>query len=150
MGYRETTNYLGGCEGQPGNPYALNHGAQFAPLVDRLIGTAFRTVKYVADNLEVIKYVAFNMEAIVQVAQQFQINNPQILASAEAATNAANLAATNAANMAAAAQSAATQAQLNVWINAWMSSLPVWSGTGPLPVNTGGWFMNNGKPEQAQ
>lgn len=143
MSYRQTTDY--GLD-----PYTRCDSPQFTGVVDRLIGSAFPIVKRVCDHLEVIKYVAFNMEAIVLTAQQFQINNPQVLAATVLAETAATAAITNAATIAAAAQAAATQTQLNAWINAWMSSLPVWSGTGPLPVNTGGWFLNNGKPEQAQ
>ena len=143
MSFRQTTDY--GLD-----PFARCDGPQFTGVVDRLIGNAFPIVKRVHDHLEVIKYVAFNLEAIILTAQQFQINNPQVLAATILSETAAATAVTNAATVAAAAQAAATQTQLNAWINAWMSSLPVWSGTGPLPVNTGGWFLNNGKPEQAQ
>jgi hypothetical protein len=62
MGLRETCNYYGG---QP--------APHLTPLVDKMIGTAFPTVKYVADNLPAILYVADNMEAIVRLAQAQQM-----------------------------------------------------------------------------
>lgn len=34
--------------------------------------------------------------------------------------------------------------------NAWLSGLPVYSGVGAAPVETGQWFINNGRLEQAQ
>lgn len=62
MGLRETTNYLGGCYGSPNAPH-------LTPLVDKMIGTAFPTVKFVAENMDAIRYVVDNMEAIVTLAK---------------------------------------------------------------------------------
>jgi hypothetical protein len=39
---------------------------------------------------------------------------------------------------------------INVAITQWLASLTVWNGVGALPVETGQWFINNGKLEQAQ
>jgi len=78
MGLCETTNYFGGLGGEtPGRPYSYGQGgylqpyggARFAPMVDRLIGNAFPTVKFVADNMDYIRYVADNMLAIVTLAE---------------------------------------------------------------------------------
>lgn len=44
-------------------------GGNAAPLVDKLIGTAFEVVKAVYDNIEAIRYVAYNMNAIVVAAK---------------------------------------------------------------------------------
>ena len=35
------------------------------PLVDKMIGNAYQTVKEVQDNLDVIRYVAFNIESLL-------------------------------------------------------------------------------------
>ena len=43
-----------------------------APLVDRMIGTAYDVVKYVARHLDVIRYVAANMENIYEVASNLK------------------------------------------------------------------------------
>ena len=140
MGYREMTNPMGGCEGEtPGNPFSYGQGPmqpygyapQFAPLVDRMIGRAFHIVKYVADHLGVIKYVAFNMEAIVICAQQFQANNPLILASAEAATNAAAVAAASLATAETASfATASTKAPRRIALG--LESFPVTSAVGQV------------------
>jgi hypothetical protein len=43
-----------------------------ASLVDRMIGSAYRHVKIVADAIDQVKFVAYNMQAIVIAAQQSQ------------------------------------------------------------------------------
>lgn len=53
MGFRETTNYFGG-----------NCAPQLTPLVDKTIGTAFLTVKHVADNMDFVQYLSNNMESV--------------------------------------------------------------------------------------
>lgn len=66
MGLRETTNYYGGsCFGHEPAPH-------LTPLVDKMIGTAFPTVKHVADNMDSVRYVAENMEAIIALAMMWQ------------------------------------------------------------------------------
>lgn len=47
-------------------------GGNMAPLVDKMIGDAFKVVKAVYDNIEAIKYVAYNMQAVVSLAQRMQ------------------------------------------------------------------------------
>jgi len=80
MGFRETMNIFGGervgfdnpatYEVGPLNPYS---GRAFAPLVDKMIGNAFPTVKFVADNMDYIRYVADNMAALVALVQGQQV-----------------------------------------------------------------------------
>jgi hypothetical protein len=84
MGLRETTNYFAGFQGNTrGGPFEYGNGecrddyqgfspyggAQFAPLVDKLVGNAFPIVKHVCDNMRHVRYVSANMEAIVYLAQ---------------------------------------------------------------------------------
>jgi len=56
------------------------YGSNFAPLVDKQIGTAFWTVKCVHDNLENIAYVVTNMEAIITLATQVTTLQTQVAA----------------------------------------------------------------------
>ena len=55
-------------------------GGNGAPLVDKMIGDAFLTVKAVADNIAAVSYVAANMEAIVTLAQTVVAQQAQIAA----------------------------------------------------------------------
>ena len=43
-------------------------GGNGAPLVNKMIGDAFLTVKAVADNINDVKYVAYNMQAVITLA----------------------------------------------------------------------------------
>ena len=52
------------------SPYAGS-----APMVDKLIGNAYDTVKTVADKLSLLQYLADNMEALVLIANDLGITS---------------------------------------------------------------------------
>ena len=52
------------------SPYAGS-----APMVDKLIGNAYDTVKTVADKLSMLQYLADNMEALVLIANDLGITS---------------------------------------------------------------------------
>lgn len=58
MNLRPSCDYLTGATPAP----------HLTPLVDNMIGTAFPTVKYVAEHMDIIYYLANNMEALVTLA----------------------------------------------------------------------------------
>jgi hypothetical protein len=49
------------------------------PLVDKVIGDAFQTVKTVADNIDDVKYAAYNMPALSLIAKQYEAMGASVL-----------------------------------------------------------------------
>ena len=56
------------------DPYSTNAG-----LVDKMLGTAYDVVKYVATNMEKLLYVADNMEAVYATATGGTIEKPMVI-----------------------------------------------------------------------
>ena len=89
MSMRETFNFLGGLD-----PYRGGHDPQFAPMVDKMIGTAFPIVKYVAENMDAVRYLAENLATSVN---EVTTEAAAAAASAVTATTEAGVASTAAA-----------------------------------------------------
>lgn len=139
MGYRECTDYLGGSTGEPCGPYNYGVGsgplqpfnqAQFAPLIDRMLGNAFMLVKLVADHLAIIKYIAFNMQTLVYLAES-AVKYDAL------ATTLATMDATALSSL-----SSITATQAAALLNAAVPGFPVYSGVGAAPVATNSIYID--------
>lgn len=137
MGFLGCTDYLSGLEGESSGPYSSGTGpiqpfnrAQFAPLIDKMLGNAFMLVKVVADNIAVIKYIAFNMQALILLAEQ-AVTAQTAITNIAAATSALNT-----------VDTLLTPTQAASILNLAIPSFPVYTGMGSAPVPTQGIYID--------